>query len=464
MKITTYFCRGLLLACFWVGELSAQQYSTGCVLDAKLYEKAPLAFPLERGDYDNVPAAKSLRLYAPTPQNQGTYGTCVGWATAYSALTIQMAQKIGWTNSKIITENAFSPFFVYESAKSPSDIHCQEGTSLFNGLSILKEVGVVKNFDYPDRCGLSITKALEKKAQQYKIKEYRRLFDRNVEDKMPFIKKSIAENRPVVVGIQCCIGSFQNAKKQKFWKATGTEINEKPDGGHALTVIGYDDMHEGGGAVELMNSWGEEWGDGGFIWVSYKDFNKFCFEAYDMIIQEENHNALEGTLSLELSAGESVPFYLKNGVYETKNSYQSGTMFRLALSNHEPMFVYILGSDLQSQDYKIFPANANISTLLPHNNTTIMFPAAPKYIELDKNVGTDYICVLYATEKIDMDIMEALKEKQGDLPERIKEVFGERLLSPQEIDRSTKKDEIYFKSTHKFRDIAAIFVAIQHID
>lgn len=187
--MATNFWKGLLIACLWAGKLSAQEYGTGCVLDADLYKKVPLS--VARGDYDDLPKAHSLRMYAPTPQNQGSYGTCVGWATAYAAHTIQIAHKQNWTNTKLITDNAFSPFFVYESAKPSSDIHCQEGTSLYNGLEILKDLGAVKVFDYPNKCGQSVSKTLERKAKQFKIKDYNRLFDRDEKDKLPFVKKAL---------------------------------------------------------------------------------------------------------------------------------------------------------------------------------------------------------------------------------------------------------------------------------
>jgi hypothetical protein len=44
-------------------------------------------------------------------------------------------------------------------------------------------------------------------------------------------------------------------------------------GGHAVTIIGYDDTmttHDGHGAFKLVNSWGPGWGAQGFFWMSYE--------------------------------------------------------------------------------------------------------------------------------------------------------------------------------------------------
>ena len=46
-----------------------------------------------------------------------------------------------------------------------------------------------------------------------------------------------------------------------------------------MCVVGYDDFKYGG-AFEVMNSWGEEFGDDGFIWIKYSDFYKLVQEAY----------------------------------------------------------------------------------------------------------------------------------------------------------------------------------------
>ena len=50
-------------------------------------------------------------------------------------------------------------------------------------------------------------------------------------------------------------------------------------GGHAMCVIGYDDR-KFGGAFQIMNSWGPEWGKNGVGWVRYGDFKNYVREAY----------------------------------------------------------------------------------------------------------------------------------------------------------------------------------------
>ena len=42
--------------------------------------------------------------------------------------------------------------------------------------------------------------------------------------------------------------------------------NEKMTGGHAMTVVGYDDKEE---HFIIRNSWGVEWGDKGYFYMPY---------------------------------------------------------------------------------------------------------------------------------------------------------------------------------------------------
>ena len=60
----------------------------------------------------------SLKSYCPKPKHQGNTGTCVGWSVGYAALTIQQAIANEWKGqTDLITENAYSPMFIYNQIK-----------------------------------------------------------------------------------------------------------------------------------------------------------------------------------------------------------------------------------------------------------------------------------------------------------------------------------------------------------
>ena len=46
---------------------------------------------------------------------------------------------------------------------------------------------------------------------------------------------------------------------------------------HAMVLVGYDN---GRGAWRIANSWGDRWGDRGFAWLAYEDFEREATEVY----------------------------------------------------------------------------------------------------------------------------------------------------------------------------------------
>jgi len=272
----------LLIACDNVKNSSSQtlnnvlaqsQYRKGLIFDDGAYNKVLLKAPLSRRLYV-VQARASLKQYSPTPKSQGLYGTCTGWATAYSARTISNAKRNGWTNKKNITKQAFSPAFVYHLIKSKNDDNCSGGSVISTALEKMKNLGVPKHSEFKQQCPSNIPNLVYDKAAPYKIKDYVRLFNQTDpnNEKIDRVRKSISEAKPVIIGMNTP-DSFQRPRN-KFWQPAANENPTINYGGHAMTVISYDE-DKYGGAFEIQNSWGTNWGNGGYIWIKYQDFANF---------------------------------------------------------------------------------------------------------------------------------------------------------------------------------------------
>lgn len=50
-------------------------------------------------------------------------------------------------------------------------------------------------------------------------------------------------------------------------------------GYHAMTLTGYDNNHAGG-AFRVINSWGPNWGDGGYFWLTYDAYAADVYRAF----------------------------------------------------------------------------------------------------------------------------------------------------------------------------------------
>lgn len=80
------------------------------------------------------------------------------------------------------------------------------------------------------------------------------------------LRQCLAEGFPVIFGI-LLRESFESDAVAQCGVVPMPRRGEKALGGHALTLIGYDDDFRGGPHYEVRNSWGRSWGDKGCCWI-----------------------------------------------------------------------------------------------------------------------------------------------------------------------------------------------------
>ncbi|MBK6946907.1 MAG: hypothetical protein IPH16_01475 [Haliscomenobacter sp.] len=204
----------------WIGmmvclaiNVSAQQRTTGLLFDDEAYEAVPLKKPVLQRNYENLPESVSLKAFCPQPQDQGAYANCVGWAAGYAGRTILEALQLKNGNPVAITEQAFSPDFLYLLNKSAADANCQRGISINQALQTMQEKGVPRRREFAASCNPSVPVSILTKAQPNRIEGFTRLFDKEMPDdfRIKIIKKSLAQQKPVVVGVEC----YESFKKQR---------------------------------------------------------------------------------------------------------------------------------------------------------------------------------------------------------------------------------------------------------
>ncbi|NCU03279.1 MAG: hypothetical protein GXC73_04765 [Chitinophagaceae bacterium] len=202
----------------------------------------------------------SFFLVTPTPKAQGSEGSCVAFATAYAARSIEQYYR---TNATAFDNavNVFSPEYVYNQTKIASD--CGSGTAITLTLDLMKNKGVtpwnVIPYSDVNGCSLLPTSAQDAAAANYKIGGYSKLLntDKNA------IKSMLVANHPVIISVTLD-NNITNAGPGFIWKSAGTG-----NIGHGMIICGYDDAKN---AYKVMNSWGTAWGDVGFTWIDYDFF------------------------------------------------------------------------------------------------------------------------------------------------------------------------------------------------
>ena len=449
--------------------LFGQTYSTGAILDPAKYEQVDAKPVLLSRNYSSVPRSFSLKKYSPLPESQGQYGTCVGWATAFAARTISESIALNRTDQKQNTTNVFSPIFVYKAyysriGRNPTG---NEGAVISGVLDYIKSEGIVKRAGFEKSSDFpSVSLTLYANSRRYPISDYVRLssnfiITRTSNEMVASIKKSLAESKPVIIGMKVP-DSFFYAKN--IWKPT--EDPEKKYDGHAMCVVGYDDNKEGG-AFEIQNSWGTNWGNGGYIWIRYEDFTKWVFEAYEIIENLANYKdsvSFAASIKIEIyNSNEGMPVsYDRQGFYKTRTSYPSGTDFRFLMTNKHPAYVYAFSADSSTAGTeRIFPLRG-ISPVLDYSDSTIAWPGEYDWIRLNNVTGTDYLVVLFSKEQLDISAIERrFASEKGTFSERVARAVGSNYIPYKDVQYNAGAMEFSAKSIN-LKAVFGLLLAIDH--
>jgi len=277
------------LACLFAGtRLFAQPHSTGAVFNAETIAATPQKVNLSFRSFRGLPESVSLEPYCPTPGDQGNHGTCVAFANGYSVATIIYAKTHNITDKALINKYAFSPTYLYEQIKSPKDADCQEGTDPILAILTMMKGGDALFKTVPYQCGYVITDRAKTEAVNYKLQDASILFAaagmmkddkylKSPEDAVMAVKKALAEGSPVSGGFHIP-ESFFRIKSSVWYPDPNEAMKDWKHNGHAMAIVGYDDKI-GGGSFRIMNSWGAQWADKGFVWMRYADFPRWCVLA-----------------------------------------------------------------------------------------------------------------------------------------------------------------------------------------
>ena len=244
----------------------------------------------------DLPYSASLERYVPPVLSQEG-GTCVGFSTFYYALSTMYNQQFNITDARAKYVHAFDPYFIYSIVYNEND-DCESGLYFNDALDLLYKAGSKKLF-YPPftSCDTKWTKdeLLEtipytspySVSQYYSFKSIDREF---IETTKELIS---SYNTPVIVGMSYVksmapygSSNTRGVSSSGLWNPS---VSETEEGGHALCIVGYDD-YKFGGAVRIVNSWGRDYGDDGYMWVKYTDLLKYVKEAYIVELNENIKN------------------------------------------------------------------------------------------------------------------------------------------------------------------------------
>jgi hypothetical protein len=429
-----FFKGGCNLGGIVSNNTNASSYSKGCDMDQKVYDQAQVFEPLADNVKNPMPERVSLLNFAPKRMNQGQQGSCVAWASSYAARTIMHARQTGASPDQV----AFSPSYLYNQIALED---CQ-GAYLQYAMEALQKNGDLDFDKFPydeNSCSKKPTSAQISEAQPFKINGANRL-SMDGEDyrvNMLAIKQNLAAGAPVVIGMRVG-GSFMRSMEGKeVWIPTRDDYGMDGFGGHAMCVVGYDDYKEGG-AFQIMNSWGMDWGKEGVCYVRYADFDHFVVEAYGLNPMGEAGKpaptTLQATFGLEnQTTKKSIPFVQKQGnLFSTQTAVakgKSGTPFKINFTNNVACYTYLIGLETNNTTYVLFPYTPKHSPYCGVTGTRL-FPK--DHTLYPDDVGTtDQMAVIVTNEPIDYKALndQISKASGANLAAKINTALAGKLSS-----------------------------------
>ncbi|GGD33234.1 C1 family peptidase [Flavobacterium orientale] len=219
---------------------------------------------------NNLPPSLDLSQFLPPIGNQGQQGSCTSWATTYYLKSFQERIESGLEYNP---NRIMSPSYTYNQITQGI---CG-GTTFESTLEILQEKGAVTidEFPYFDfTCSSQPTALQNSLAEPNKISGYKYLSGVNMVLEM---KTLIHDQTPIL------ISAFLTKNFGKIDSLGLTAYREHAvdptlkGGCHAMLVVGYSDVYN---AFKVVNSWGETWGDDGFVWIDYKAFDEVLNPNY----------------------------------------------------------------------------------------------------------------------------------------------------------------------------------------
>lgn len=386
----------------------------GADLSPEEYDKAEIYEPLAEKSTNTLPERVTLEQYCPPRKNQGYQGSCVGWASSYAARTILEARQTGAAPSEV----AFSPSSLYNQIALKD---CQ-GAYINKAMDVMQSQGVLPWRDFPYDENTCSNKPRDPKMQNYVTRGYNRLTTNNdprADVNLSAIKQNLAQGAPVVIGMMVG-GSFMQAMQgQEIWQPTQNDQQMRGFGGHAMCVIGYDD-YKAGGAFQIMNSWGTEWGVDGIAWVPYDAFQYFTKEAYGLYPMgrartPDDISEFEMKFGLVANdGGDYIPIKQISGNYfETTGSVAKGTKFKLEVTNSLECYTYIYGAETNGTSYVLFPYTAKHSPFCGITGTRV-FPRDHSMMA-DQEGDKDYFAILVTKSPIEYNaVNEAINIEMGN--------------------------------------------------
>ena len=215
----------------------------------------------------SVPSSIDLSLdpWFPAVGDQGSQGSCAAWALAYYCYGYQEARDNDWTDAKTNLEHQISPAWGYNRASGGQD----EGSWMEAVADALCDWGAATMATMPYDEGDCWSWGSEEAFREAPLHRPLETMSLGYEGDATIegVKALIVSGVPVTFAMTSSNLDFFGDNHVLSSREYAVGLVD-----HAQALVGYDDsIVEDGerGAFKVVNSWGSDFGDDGFYWMTY---------------------------------------------------------------------------------------------------------------------------------------------------------------------------------------------------
>ncbi len=215
-----------------------------------------------RSDRKKLPARVDLREFFPRVRHQ---------YDAHSSTGFACVALLEYFERRALGKSAeYAPLFLYKTARNLAQVAGDEGVELRTSLKALRRFGVP-----PERFWPSVGERVHQQPDAFVFASatprpelcYVRLDSRNCRgaETLATVRAMLAAGFPAVFGFP--VPNSISHEADIPYRPTFDSIL----GGQAVVAVGYDDtrLRATKGALLVRNSWGPNWGEGGYGWLPY---------------------------------------------------------------------------------------------------------------------------------------------------------------------------------------------------
>jgi C1A family cysteine protease len=262
-----------------------------CLEDVK--DERDLLFSEIMGGDVVIPKAFSLRGKMTHVKNQGSRGTCVGFAST-GVTEFFNSEEYKNRDLNLSEEYLFKRIKEIDIADYNYDgygAHLRSGAKALQKFGTCLEKNAPYNFYGAEKSWKDFqrTPEMDLEAQMYRMNGYVKV-NKNVDE---IIRALLTTGSPLLMGVTLH-ESYRQAKTNGGIVPV-PKAGEARIGGHAMLFTGFkfiDDYL----LLECKNSWGEGWGDEGYVWWSSKNLSNVFHSIWGFVDFTENPDVIEERL------------------------------------------------------------------------------------------------------------------------------------------------------------------------